>query len=336
MRSFVTCAAIVGLLAAGTKVHAQVDPHFTQYYVYPSWMNPALTGAFEGSVRVSGIYRSQWGSITTPFSTPGVSLDFATNKSMNFGASVLNQTAGDGGYSYTTGYGSAAFTGLRWGTNGTQHVVLGIQAGFINRRFNPSKLKFGDQWNPITGYNPNTSQDFLVSGQSKLSAATFDAGAGALYYDGRPGRKANGYLGFAASHLTSPKDYFGGNGEKLPVRWTVHGGIRFQLSDNVSLTPNALYLRQGTAQETMIGAYTQVKAAPELDLMVGANYRFKDAIAPYVGFYYKNFIFGASYDINTSDLGKMTNGASAFEITLTYIGKKKVKAQAENFVCPRL
>ena len=42
------------------KTKGQVDPHFSQYYVYPSWLNPALTGAFDGDYRVSGIYRNQW------------------------------------------------------------------------------------------------------------------------------------------------------------------------------------------------------------------------------------------------------------------------------------
>lgn len=58
----------VGLLSVST-LKAQVDPHFSQYYMYPSWLNPALTGAFDGDYRVTGIYRSQWGNITNPFAT---------------------------------------------------------------------------------------------------------------------------------------------------------------------------------------------------------------------------------------------------------------------------
>jgi hypothetical protein len=48
--------------------------------MYPSFLNPALTGAFDGDYRVSGIYRTQWGNITSPFSTPGVSADFVGEK----------------------------------------------------------------------------------------------------------------------------------------------------------------------------------------------------------------------------------------------------------------
>jgi hypothetical protein len=40
--------------------------------------------------------------------------------------------------------------------------------------------------------------------------------------------------------------------------------------------------------------------------MIGGYYRFKDAVAPFVGFDWKNFIVGLSYDANTSKLGAMT------------------------------
>ncbi|HYC27363.1 MAG TPA: type IX secretion system membrane protein PorP/SprF, partial [Chitinophagaceae bacterium] len=58
---------------AAMKASAQVDPHFSQYYVYPAWLNPALTRAFDGSYRVAGIHRNQWGNISSPFSTFGAS-----------------------------------------------------------------------------------------------------------------------------------------------------------------------------------------------------------------------------------------------------------------------
>ena len=86
----------------------------------------------------------------------------------------------------------------------------------------------------------------------------------------------------------------------------------------------------------MIGAYGQYKATEEVDLMLGANYRFKDAVSPFFGFTYKNMVIGASYDINTSDLGKMVNGSNSFEISLSFIGRKAAKTPEVEFVCPRL
>jgi hypothetical protein len=85
------------------RVKAQVDPHFTQYYIHTSWLNPALTGLFDGDYRVAGIYRNQWGNMGSPFSTIGASAEKVTDKNINLGLNVINQKAGDGGYSYTTG-----------------------------------------------------------------------------------------------------------------------------------------------------------------------------------------------------------------------------------------
>lgn len=43
------------------------DPHFSQLFEAPLLRNPSLAGLFAGDVRMQGVYRSQWGSVTTPF-----------------------------------------------------------------------------------------------------------------------------------------------------------------------------------------------------------------------------------------------------------------------------
>jgi type IX secretion system PorP/SprF family membrane protein len=333
-KAFKTLLVVMGCNLLVQETAAQVDPHFTQYYVYPSWTNPALTGAFDGQYRIAGIYRTQWGRISSPYSTQGVSAEVSTAKSMNYGISVLNQTAGDGGYRYTTAYGNLAYTGVRFGATGNHRVVLALQLGVIQRRFDATKLSYGDQWNPITGYNPsNPTADVLKN----KNATSFDAGAGFLYFDATPNKKANFYIGYAASHLTKPTDDFSGTGkEKLPMRHTIHAGVRLRMSDVVSLTPNALYLRQGNAEEKTIGAYAQLKAGTLTDFLIGANYRFDDAISPFVGFTHKRIVLGVSYDVNTSDLGKLVKGSNSFEISLSFIGKRSVKTPEIEFVCPRL
>jgi len=324
---------IVAMLAA-FESRAQIDPHFSQYYVYPAWLNPALTGAFDGDYRLSAIYRTQWGNVSSPFSTFGASADIRTDRNFNFGASVLNQTAGDGGYHYTTAYANFAYTGVKFGTQQTHQLAFGMQLGLIQRKFDPSKLTFGDQWNPITGYNPgNTTADVLT----RTSAMSFDAGAGVLYYDAAPGKKYNLFGGFSVAHLSRPRDQFSGKGDaRFPLRYIGHAGVRLALSDVLSLTPNVMYMRQGSASEKMIGAYAQMNAAMNTDFLLGANYRLDDAFSAYAGFIYKTLMLGASYDINTSDLGKMVRGSNSFEVSLTFIGRKKVKTPEVEFVCPRL
>jgi type IX secretion system PorP/SprF family membrane protein len=334
MRKLIKNTLLLSLVAFAGKANAQVDPHFTQYYVYPAWLNPALTGAFDGNIRASGIYRTQWGNVSSPYTTPGFSVDMTTDKNVNVGVSVLRQNAGNGGYSYTTAYGSVAYTGVRFGVNETKRLVFALQGGLIQRRFDPNKMTFGDQWNPVTGYNPNNQTMDIINTRS---ASSFDAGAGVLYYDAQPGKKANIFGGYSVAHLTKPTDDFSTKSDAtLPMRHTIHGGVRFSINEVFSLTPNILYLRQGTASEKMLGAYATVKATDNTEFLVGANYRFNDAVSPYVGFYYKNMVLGASYDINTSDLGKMAKGSNSFEVSLSFVGKKSVKTPAAEFVCPRL
>lgn len=335
MKKLTSVVLLLCGLGAGMQSFSQVDPHFSQFYMFPTYLNPALTGAFDGNVRLTGIYRSQWGSVGTPFKTYGVSGDFATNRSMNWGGGVLNQTAGDGGYNYLTANGSAAFTGLRWGTDGTQHLVIGVNAGIVSRNFDRSKLTFGDQWNPITGYNPGNGS---LENLSQTSSMVFDAGVGALYYDGKPGKKANLYLGASANHITEPDDPFSATGDaKLPMRFAFHGGVRIALSEQFSLTPNFLYMKQAGAEESMIGLYSQFRLAATSDLMLGVNYRHEDAVAPFVGLTINGMVIGLSYDANISDLGRAINGTNAFEFSISYVGKRKQKAEVDgNFVCPRL
>jgi len=164
---------------------------------------------------------------------------------------------------------------------------MGLQLGLIRRSFNPSKLTFGDQWNPVTGYNAGTATSDIFT---QTSATSFDGGRGLMYFDAEQGKKANIFGGFAVSHITTPTDKFSATGNaKLPMRYTVHGGVRLTISELFTLTPNVLYLRQGNSEEKMLGAYAQLKANEETDVMLGLNYRINDAVAPYVGFTYKTW-----------------------------------------------
>ena len=326
---------LAGSLLLSVSANAQVSPHYSQYYSNPLWLNPALTGVIDGDYRVTALYRSQWGDIGNGFKTPGVSADVRLTDNLAVGGHLLDQTAGTAGYHFTNGYASVAYTGLKFGANGYHQISLGLSGGFINRRFDQSKFQTGEQWNPATGFDPS-----VVSSEAygKTSATAFDAGFGALYFDGTPGKKVNIYAGVSAFHLTQPTDAFitGGNHEKLPIRYSVHAGAKINLSDKFSLTPNAMDLRQGNAGDKVVGVNAQINAGAGLDVIFGANYRFDDAVIPQVGLLYKNISFGFSYDANTSTLGKNISNANAFEFSITLLGRKKGSVNTTPFVCPRL
>ena len=316
---------------------AQTDPHFTQNYTYPMYINPAMTGGSDGEYRVSAIYRSQWGSVGNPYRTTGLSFDTRTNKNIALGLNLMNQTAGDGGFNYFNAYASAAYTGVKFGKDDNQRMVFAMQAGIINRSVDQSKFKWGEQWNPITGYNAGnaTTESFAAT-----SATTLDIGAGALYYDASPDKKANVFGGLSFFHLNRPSDPIISSESvelnTMPLRYTVHGGVSLNFSDVGMIVPHFLYMQQGNARETMLGVYLQRNVNEETDVMFGGYYRHKDALAPFVGVDYRNFLVGLSYDMNTSKLGTMARNINSFELTLSYRKRTGTKSFFDFIHCPRL
>lgn len=316
---------------------AQTDPHFTQNYTYPMYINPALAGQSNGDYRASAIYRSQWGAVSNPYRTTGLSFDASTNNNLAVGVNIMNQAAGDGGFNYFNAYASIAYTGVKFGRNENHHVIFAMQAGLLNRSVNQSKFKWGEQWNPITGYsasNPVT-EDF-----ARTSATTLDMGTGALYYDASPDKKYNLFGGLSFYHINKPSDpIISSQGTELntiPMRYTIHGGANISLLHDLNIVPHILYNQQGNAREVMLGVYVQKTVNEETDVMAGAYYRYKDAVAPFLGVDYKNFLVGISYDANTSKLGAMTRNVNSFELSFSYIMRKQTKTEFDFIHCPRL
>lgn len=329
--------ALCLIVLTANKLVAQTDPHFTQNYTYPMYINPAMTGGSDGEYRASAIYRGQWGSISNPYRTTGLSFDTRTTRNLALGVNVQNQSAGDGGFNYFNASASIAYTGVKFGEDENRRMVFAMQFGLLNRHVDQTKFKWGEQWNPITGYNGNNP---ITENFAATSATTLDIGAGALYYDAIPDSKANVFAGFSVYHLNKPKDPIitseSTDLNTIPMRYVVHGGISFNISNRARIIPHALYMRQGTASEKMFGTYVQYTINPETDIMVGGYYRFKDAIAPYIGFDWKNFVVGVSYDANASKLGAMARNINSFEISFSYIKRNKTKSIVDFIPCPRL
>ena len=97
-----------------------------------------------------------------------------------------------------------------------------------------------------------------------------------------------------------------------------------------------MYMHQGTAAEGTIGVYAQINVNADTDFMLGGYYRVKDALAPYVGIDYKNFIIGLSYDANASKLRSMTKNVNSFELSLSYIKRSGTRSVFDFIRCSRL
>ena len=329
MKKLLKIAALSILCLIGTvRVNAQIDPHFSQYYANPLWVNPAMTGVIDGDYRVSVNAKQQWSSISSPYRTAGASFDMAPVKNLAFGGMVLNQTAGDVSYNYLSALASAAYR-IRFGRAGLNMINFGVQAGILNKSFDPSKITVGDQYGS-GGFNGGFPVNESFSSSNTLVP---DVNAGVMFFDGNADQKVNTFLGVSGSHLTRPVDKFLGSDVRIPIRFTAHGGARVKVTDVLDITPNGLYMKQGNAREISAGAYAQLYVNSSADLLFGSNYRFQDAAIAFFGLHLDNMVFGVSYDFNTSSLNRV-GGNGGFELSVSFTRRKG--RSGPNFYCPRL
>ena len=329
MRKFLYIIFIL-LLVLQEEGNAQVDAHFTQFYAYPQWLNPAFTGAMNGSYRVTGNYRKQWPTLNAALLSQAISADFSLPRNFGLGLTLFNQKTEDGGYHYTSGYLS-----LSYQVHLTQYQILasGFQIGLLNRRVDPGNFQFGNQFNPLIGFDPTlpSNENFTYP-----SATSMDGSFGLLYFDGDPNHTLNPFLGFSVYHPTEPENRFisSANSNKVPIRYSMHGGFRFHLNDIIDVMPNAIYLSQANSNELIAGLSMNFKIDETKDFVFGANYRIKDAIAPNIGIHINGLTVGFSYDFNTSQIKTASTNNGGYELSISFVNPKKTPVT--KFVCPRL
>ncbi|MES2620765.1 MAG: PorP/SprF family type IX secretion system membrane protein [Bacteroidota bacterium] len=335
------------------------DPHLTQFYLSPLYLNPAMTGAFDGNYRISGLFRSQWGSIlqseqTPMYRTTTGSVDFRTNKgfmkgdAFGFGASVVNDQAGESKFGYTVG-GIAVAYHKSLNQKNTNYITLGFSSQIFNQTIDFSRLQFGSQWDGSAYNSLLPTNEFLVDNNFLY----WDVNAGALWYM-KLSKRTNIYLGGAVFHINRPNiSFLGDKNVRLNMKIVGHGGIRFPLKGRFDMQPKFIVLSQGKSIEMMLGTDFRIlfeERQPEGDnFKVGAMFRMVggDAKAPWrdkrmvaesvaltAGVVWHGIELGVAYDINVSELISGSKSRGGFEVGLAYIGKWK-KRGPQAIYCPR-
>jgi type IX secretion system PorP/SprF family membrane protein len=319
------------------------DIHFSMFYASPLTLNPALTGANDGTYRVAGIYRNQWQSISTPFSTYAASFDIKLlqeklkNDIFGVGALLVGDKSGDGKLSMTSALLSAAFhKGLD--KNHHHFIGVGVQAAFTQMSIKWNDLTFPDQFDASqNGFNLGQSNQENVM---KPTINYFDLHAGILQQSTI--KDIVGIMtGFSVFHLVEPNESFLGSNVKLADRFVVHEGLRFKVIKNFYITPNFIFQYQDKAQEINFGTafeYHIPTAASEFVGSIGAWYRVNDApiINASIEYYKVRLMF--AYDITTSQLKPATDSRGAFELAVIFTGIIKSKSLDLPVLvpCPRM
>ena len=72
---FVKHLLFSAVLLISTQVQAQHEYIFTNYYMSPMTLNPAMVGAYEGTYRVGALQRQQWNVAPSIFQTTSAFVD---------------------------------------------------------------------------------------------------------------------------------------------------------------------------------------------------------------------------------------------------------------------
>jgi type IX secretion system PorP/SprF family membrane protein len=301
------------------------DHLYSQFFNAPIYLNPALTGQFEGDLRMNLIYRNQWTSLPGNLVYTTASIDYKIPK---FGGGIgLMFTRGAEGYAYLTKNNIA---GTYSYSVGSEDFVLsfGLQAGITDRSIDFSKLVFDDQIDPSTGIIPGA-----VSAADALpfnNKFYFDSGAGVNLSTG------DFNVGVALQHINQPNESFTGTPAKLPMRFTGHLSYRWDLNKDDNLydyeksyiIPSVVYNQQSAAQALNAGLQYKRKS-----VNVGLWYRsagFSGPNAIVLSFIFDLYIntdsgeklrFGVSHDVPVSGLtygntAGTTEGSIGYETTL--------------------
>ena len=335
--------SLIMLIAGG--IGAQ-DIHFSQFYMAPLHLNPAMTGVMECTDRLSANYRNQWSSvITKPFQTYSVSYDkkFAVAQYDYAGAglSIWGDQVGTANLSTYQARLSGSYSKYLGGDRRKAHYLVGgVEIAYTSRSINFDKLRWGIQHDGQGDWDPTIlDQENLENNNYQY----LDMGVGLLYFS-RLSEFSSFYFGLSSSHINRPQQSFLDNNQvKLYSKYTVHGGAEFSLNENFSVLPGfvsffqgpSFQLNAGTSARFYLSNFEDFQESFQFGVwarMVN-NYNFDienqmvvdgstsfgvDAVILSARFDYQQFGVGFSYDINVSDLSEASNGRGGFELSLIY------------------
>jgi type IX secretion system PorP/SprF family membrane protein len=330
-----------------TLVRGQ-DIHFSQFYMSPLTLNPALTGVMNCNTRIVGNYRNQWASVLgkSSYNTYSVSYDqkmpVGRYDNFGFGANIWSDVAGSLDFKTLTLKLSGSYARRVGGDRRKSHyVVLGAEAGASQRSISytnaqwPSQVTDGTFDPTIDPGESNLPDNFLFG----------DVGMGLLWFSVLD-KKTNFYIGGAINHLNQANLSFyredGDAVEKYYTKTVFHAGGQFPVGDDMSLVPGAVFFNQGPSleinagnsfrfnldgndQSFQLGAWMRLARHFEKPLLM-------DAIILSTRFDVNNWGIGFSYDINVSSLSQESRGNGGFEFSMIYL---VCGPQSRGVYCPK-
>ena len=333
---FITLALLISVSAVAQ------DEKFSQFYALPIHINPALTGAYEGTYRLTAVYRDQWyNNLGSSFKTFAAGGD--TRFQLKWGNQSYDDHFGVGlffvndrviEYQAT----SSRISGYlayhkKLGKRIPSYLGAGLQFGINQRNINYDNLSFGDQFNQLDAFDQPTDELLPPN-----NIGVFDVSLGLNYYINLDDTRY--YIGFAAHHLNQPNiSYFNRldnvnpstiTDQKLPSRYVAHFSMDAELQYRLEIQPRIIYQKQGQDNAINIGTnFEYMFESQEMGLVLGAWLNILNDIdgtrmshaTPLVGLIKGAFIFGLSYDWGLQDSFQSPFNLNTFEFSIRFSGE---------------
>ena len=338
----------LGFILTVNVVRGQ-DIHFSQFYMSPLTLNPALTGVMNCNTRLVGNYRNQWASVLgkSSYNTYAVSYDqkmpVGRYDNFGFGANIWSDVAGSLDFATLTLKLSGSYARRVGGDRRKSHyMVLGAEAGVSQRSLDytnaqwPSQVTDGSFCPTCPNNEPQLADNFLFG----------DVGVGLLWFSVL-NKKTNWYMGAAINHLNQANlSFYREDGEAVEKYYTktvFHAGGQFPMGDgDISLVPGAVFFNQGPSleinagnsfrfnldgqdQSFQFGGWVRLARHFEKPLLM-------DAFILSTRFDFSNWGIGFSYDINVSSLSAESRGNGGFEFSMIYL---VCGPQSRGVYCPK-
>jgi type IX secretion system PorP/SprF family membrane protein len=320
------------------------DIHFSQFSETPLLRNPALAGIFSGDVRVQGVFRNQWNSVTVPFQTTSLNAEYKLpvghgDDFVTIGGAILYDKAGT--ISLTSTSVLPVFNYHKSLSNDrNMYLSAGFSGGLVQRKFDASKVTTNSEFN---GTDVDAS---LGSGEnfSSNNLSYLDGSAG-LSFNSQVGSNPqdNLYFGVAYHHFNQSAkiSFFNDGNVKIDPKWVYSAGYKASLNNYAYVTFYGDYSIQGAYSEAIGGMLYSYKLDdytddPHYTISAGGFLRWHDAFIPMVKLEMNPLTFALSYDVNMSALKASSQSRGGFELSLSYQKfLNRDKSTSESVRCPR-
>jgi len=331
---------LLGFFAYVQIASAQQKPQYTQYVFNNLLINPAVTG-IENYTDVKAGYRSQWTGLQGAPVTSYLTVDFPLGN--NFLQGDATAFPAEGGVNpssrlFTQNYMAAEpHHGLGFnivsdvagpinttnfdvdyayhlGLTERLNLAVGVSAGFNHISLNTAQ---------ITLENPNDPA--ITNGNN--SQWKPDLNTGVWLYS------SNYYFGASVQQILPQNLYFSSthsvDASKTVPQYFVTGGVKFFLSDDITLLPSFLIKE---IKPVPLTYDINAKISFQDKFWIGGSYRHGDSFGALAGFNISSFInVGYSYDITTSALNTVSNGTHEIVISLLLNNRYKVTCPQHTF-----